>query len=240
MRETPGRRMRRRLGLPGSTGSALPAAAFDYAAGFGWRVLPGASPAPRREPEVPFLVRRAAARPAPVRCSCPVPDCPQPGAHPLDPPLPAATADPRMVRWWWRVRPQASLLLATGGRGPSAVSLPAPAGAQALRALDRRGVRTGPVVATPQRWALLVAPYSLAELGELLYELEWVPPTLRFHGDGGYLALPPTTCGAARTHWERPPQTGPTTAPWLPEVSTVINELVAAGAAMSPSEQNGR
>ena len=86
-------------------------------------------------------------------------------------------------------------MLATGGRAPCAVSLPAVAGARALAALDRTGMRLGPVVATPTRWSLLVAPYSLEQLGELLYAKDCVPSSLRFHGEGGYLALPPSETG---------------------------------------------
>ncbi len=67
--------------------------------------------------------------------------------------------------------------------------------ARALDALDRRGMRLGPVVATPTRWSLLVAPYSMEQLGELLYAKDFVPGSLRFHGEGGYLALPPSETG---------------------------------------------
>ena len=99
-------------------------------------------------------------------------------------------------------------MLATGGRAPCAVSLPAVAGARALEALDRMGVRLGPVVATPTRWSLLVAPYSLEELGELLYAQDWVPSSLRFHGEGGYVALPPSETGRGQIRWERAPLPG--------------------------------
>ncbi len=57
-------------------------------------------------------------------CSCPDPDCVVPGAHPYDPGLLAATTDERMVRWWWTARPDAPVVLATGGGAPCAVSLP--------------------------------------------------------------------------------------------------------------------
>jgi hypothetical protein len=128
-----------------------------------------------------------------------------PGAHPFDPVLLAATTDARMIDWWWTNRPAAPLILATGGRAPSALSLPAIAGARALAEFDRRGERLGPVVATPTRFTLLVAPYDLAELGERLYAHDWVPSSLRFHGEGGYVALPPSHTGAGRVRWERKP-----------------------------------
>lgn len=150
-----------------------------------------------------------------------------PGAHPFDPGLLAATTDERMVRWWWANRPDAPVVLATGGRAPCAVSLPAVAGARALAALEHFGVHTGPVVATPTRWSLLVSPYDLAELGELLHSQDWVPSSLRFHGEGGYLVLPPSEIAAGKVRWERPPGTGPA-GPWLPTVTTVVDALVAA------------
>lgn len=144
--------------------------------------------------------RRPAAGARPV-CACPDPGCVVPGAHPFDPGLLAATTDARMVRWWWTRRPDAPVLLATGGHAPCAVSLPAAAGARALAVLDQRGLRVGPVVATPTRWSLLVAPYGLERLGELLYALDTVPSSLRFHGPGGYLVLPPSQTGTGGVRW---------------------------------------
>ncbi|MEV7613196.1 bifunctional DNA primase/polymerase [Streptomyces sp. NPDC089799] len=162
------------------------------------------------------------------RCACPDPDCSVPGAHPFDPGLLAATTDARMVRWWWTNRPGAPVVLATGGRGPCAVSLPAGAGALALARLDALRLRPGPVVATPSRWSLLVAPYSLERLGELLYAQDRVPSSLRFHGEGGYLLLPPSGVGAGgRVRWERAPLPGGGR-PWLPDVAQVVDALVEA------------
>ncbi|MVO89336.1 DNA primase [Streptomyces sp. p1417] len=166
-------------------------------------------------------------RGAPVRCACPDPDCAFPGAHPLDPGLLAATTDERMVRWWWTNRPGAPVLLATGGRAPCAVSLPAVAGARALAALDKAGVRLGPVVATQARVFILVAPYSMEQLGALLYAKDRVPGSLRFHGDGGYVALPPSETGQGQVRWERAPAPGSAT-PWVPDVQAVVDAVVDA------------
>ncbi|MFD6346453.1 bifunctional DNA primase/polymerase [Streptomyces roseolus] len=163
-------------------------------------------------------------------CACPDPECVVPGAHPFDPGLLAATTDERMIRWWWTRRPDAPVLLATGGRAPCAVSLPAPAGARALRELDAMGMRLGPVVATPTRWSILVAPYALERLGELLYAKDSVPSSLRFHGEGGYLLLPPSTAGTGQVRWEREPLAG-SARPWLPDVEAVVDALVAASTA---------
>ncbi|MGW7431299.1 bifunctional DNA primase/polymerase [Streptomyces sp. NPDC054861] len=160
-------------------------------------------------------------------CACPDPDCVVPGAHPFDPGLLAATTDERMIRWWWTRRPDAPVLLATGGGAPCAVSLPAVAGARALTALDAMGMRLGPVVATPTRWSLLVAPYSLERLGELLYAKDSVPSSLRFHSEGGYLLLPPSVAGTGQVRWERAPLAG-SARPWLPDVEAVVDALVEA------------
>ncbi|WP_256090518.1 bifunctional DNA primase/polymerase, partial [Actinacidiphila rubida] len=162
-------------------------------------------------------------------CACPRANCPVPGAHPLDPGLLAATREPRMVRWWWTRRPDAPIVLATGDR-VSAASLPATAGADALTALENFGFRLGPVAATPTRYHFFVAPYSLDELGELLDSQDWVPTSLRYHGDGGYVPLPPCGTGAAPVRWVRPPVAGKDEgAPWLPPIDTLVDALVRAG-----------
>ncbi|MFC8874082.1 bifunctional DNA primase/polymerase [Streptomyces ardesiacus] len=208
MREILGRR--RRLLSPHDDGRPeLIGAALTYATQWQWPVLPGAAADPR----------------ARSRCACPDPECTVPGAHPFDPGLLAATTDGRMVRWWWANRPAAPIVLATGGAAPCAVSLPALPAARALAALDRAGMRLGPVVASPHRWALLVRPYSMEQLGELLYAKDFVPGSLRFHGEGGYLALPPSETGAGAVRWERAPRPG-SAAPWVPDVEAVVDAVV--------------
>ncbi len=152
------------------------------------------------------------------------PECTVPGAHPFDPGLLAATTDERMVRWWWTNRPARPDR--AGHRRHCAVSLPALAAARALDALDRTGMRLGPVVAAPTRWAILVAPYSM-ELGQLLYAKDFVPGSLRFHGEGGYIALPPSETGQGQIRWERAPLPG-SAAPWVPDVEAVVDAVVEA------------
>ncbi|MFE9251988.1 bifunctional DNA primase/polymerase [Streptomyces sp. NPDC007088] len=159
-------------------------------------------------------------------CACPDPECALPGAHPFEPGLLAATTDARMVRWWWQNRPAAPILLATGGRGPCAVSFPAAAGPATLAALDGLGKRLGPVVAGPERWAILVAPYDFERLGALLYAQDSVPGALRFHGSGGYLPLPPSVTGLGAVRWARAPLPG-SARPWLPDVEAVVGATVA-------------
>ncbi|MEU9088975.1 bifunctional DNA primase/polymerase [Streptomyces sp. NPDC048428] len=225
MREILGRRRRMRFGRRG--GAARLDAALTCATAWQWPVLPGVG------------LRPAGSR-GERGCACPDPECAVPGAHPFDPGLLAATTDARMVRWWWTNRPTAPVLLATGGRAPCALSLPAVAGARALAELDRMGMRLGPVVATPTRWSLLVAPYTLERLGELLHAQDWVPSSLRFHGEGGYLVLPPSEIGTGQVRWERAPERSPrqgsaggapvrvVASPWLPDVGAVLDALVQA------------
>lgn len=216
--------------------SALRSAALTCAERWQWPVVPGVGcdgqvtegrPGDRR-------------RPAPgTGCACPRPDCPVPGIHPYDPGLLAATTDPRMVGWWWTRRPDAPVLLATGSR-VSAVSLPTAAGAQALAVFDALGFRIGPVLATPGRVVLLVAPYSFEELGELLERHDWVPHALRFHGNGGYVVLPPSRTAAGPVEWVREPRPGADgAAPWLPGVSGIIDTLVRAGVSAPDSASDG-
>ncbi|MBO8195689.1 bifunctional DNA primase/polymerase [Streptomyces oryzae] len=179
-----------------------------------WPVVPGAA------------LASPGARGAAAVCACPDPECVVPGAHPFEPVLLAATADPTMVRWWWENRPDAPVILATGRTAPCALSLPAVAGARALATFDRTGVRVGPVIATPTRFSVLVEPYALEELGELLYAQDRVPSSLRFHGDGGYVALPGSLTGAGKVRWEREPDRGAEGRPWLPRMETLLDVLV--------------
>lgn len=230
MREIPGRR-RWLLSRRAVSQAALGGAALDFATVWQWPVLPGVAAGPA----VP-----GDGGPAANSCACPDPECVVPGAHPFDPPLLAATTDARMVRWWWANRPGAPIVLATGGSAPCAVSLPAAAGALALEDLDRLGVRLGPVVATSTRWSLLVAPYSLEALGELLYSKDRVPSSLRFHSAGGYVVLPPSQTGRGAVSWVRAPSPDPrprpggagagpgAERPWLPDVETVVDALIEA------------
>ncbi|MEO3751804.1 bifunctional DNA primase/polymerase [Streptomyces sp. B6B3] len=219
MREILGKLGKRGTDHTEGDGWELRDAALRCAWQWGWPVVPGVEARPDGG------------------CGCPRGDCSVPGAHPFDPQLLAATTDVRMVGWWWTVRPRAPIVLATGGRAPCALSLPAPAGVWALEELDRRGVRPGPVVATPTRFALLVQPYEFAELGELLGSREWVPSTLRFHGSGGYLPLPPSRTGAGRVRWARPPERRAGRVA-LPRAAWLLDVLVEAGIAASAlSEQ---
>ncbi|MFF0435126.1 bifunctional DNA primase/polymerase [Streptomyces sp. NPDC004327] len=238
MREIPGRRRglrfrrgKRDAGMEG-VAKTVPGqldAALLYATAWAWPVLPGVGlrSGGARPTAAGAEARTGAGDLVAAGCACPDPECVAPGAHPFDPGLLAATTDARMIRWWFGGRPDAPVLLATGGRAPCAVSLPAAAGARALAALDAQGMRLGPVVATPNRLAVLVAPYGLERLGELLYAKDSVPGSLRFHGDGGHLPLPPSVTGTGQVRWERAPLEG-SARPWLPDVEAVLDALVEA------------
>ncbi|MFE9422608.1 bifunctional DNA primase/polymerase [Kitasatospora sp. NPDC006697] len=199
-----------------------------------WPVVPGA-----------VLVQRGGGGGAPTAgCSCGDPLCPVPAAHPHDQPLLAATTDARMVRWWWeRHCPQAPLLAATG-TAVAAVSLPVAAGTRLLDYLDALRVVPGPVLAGPTRCALLVAPYGYPELAELLAAQEEtlrpggapgrVPSSVRYHGPGGYLVLPPSRVGlgGAPVRWLRRPVVAAGGGVRLPAVAELLEALLAAGSAV--------
>ncbi|WP_035802241.1 bifunctional DNA primase/polymerase [Kitasatospora mediocidica] len=213
---------------------ALLQAALTCAERWRWPVVPGAVMV-GREPD---------GGPRGLSCSCANPACAVPGAHPHEHPLLAATTEAGMVRWWWeRHSPQASLIVATGG-AVAAVSLPAAAGARVLEYFAALRIQPGPVLATPTRYALLVAPYSYQELAELLVAQEEtllpgggpgrVPSSVRYHGPGGYLVLPPSRSGAGgleAVRWLRRPVALPGGGVRLPAVETLLEPLVAAGTA---------
>ncbi|MCZ7417585.1 MULTISPECIES: bifunctional DNA primase/polymerase [unclassified Streptomyces] len=220
--------MREILGRRRVTRRGRRSAALTCATRWRWPVVPGAEPRERPARAARRLLPTSGTGrtdDAEMACSCGLPDCAVPGAHPFDPDLLAATTDARMVRWWWTRRPDAPVLLATGGRAPCALSLPLDAGLRALDAFEDLRVRTGPVLATPSRLVLLVRPYDLPELGELLHARDRVPSSLRFHGDGGYVPLPPTRLPAGPVRWLRAPERDE---PWLPGVEGLLDVLVEA------------
>ncbi|MET7639321.1 bifunctional DNA primase/polymerase [Streptomyces sp. NPDC005438] len=228
--------MREILGRRRRTSNPLRDAAMSYAGQWRWPVLPGATATTaEHRTATPATSPSPAPSSTAAHCSCGQPDCAVPGAHPHDPVLLAATTDPAMIHWWWTRTPEAPIILATaapvaGSLSPCAISLPAVAGAQALPLFDRRGIRVGPVVAARERFSLLVRPYGLEELGELLYAQDWVPSSLRFHHQDGYLPLPPSRTGSGQVRWERPPavEAG---RPWLPGVADLLDVLVEVAAA---------
>jgi len=150
-------------------------------------------------------------------CACGEPHCPAPGLHPLDPgidpggpkgeelPPGAGLSEAREA---WAAAPGAPLLLPVG-RGFDLLDVPEAAGHRALVRLERMGTRLGPVLATPTGRALFfVAPGAAGALPELLYKTGWDDAGLDLvgHGEGSYLAAPPTAVpGFGTARWLRPP-----------------------------------
>ncbi|MEJ8670128.1 bifunctional DNA primase/polymerase [Streptomyces sp. MS1.AVA.1] len=208
MREILGKR--RRL-LRGDGKSEQISAALTFATQWRWPVLPGVATHPQGH----------------SRCGCPDPDCTVPGAHPFDPGLLAATTDERMLRWWWTNRQAAPIILATGGQAPCAVSLPALPGRS-------RTHRTRPHGYAPRPGRRLARP--LGDPGEAVLHgaagrtavrQGLRPGSLRFHGEGGYIALPPSETGQGPISWQRAPLPG-SASPWVPDVEAVVDAVVEA------------
>nr|WP_237694899.1 bifunctional DNA primase/polymerase [Streptomyces sp. SID5468] len=189
-------------------------AAVRYAEGRHWEVCPGA-----------WLVEADGV----TRCSCGDPGCSEPGAHPTRPDWPGqATGNPDAVRRLWSGQLQASVLLPTG-RTFDAVDVPEAAGCLALARLERMELPLGPVLFTPtRRLVFLVLPGAKAKLPDLLRALGRRPGTLdlRVHGDGDYLAAPPTRLGGAGpVRWARRPNA---LNRWLPDVEEMLSPLAYA------------
>lgn len=171
----------------------------EFSGLWGWDVVPGA-------------------RTAQGACSCGLPDCPAPGAHPLDfaPRVPAGATLDEASEAWSRF-PGAAVMLAVG-RTFDVIEVAEPAGLRALARLERMGVPLGPVAATPQgRAQFFVAPGAAAELPRLLYRMGWDDPAaldLRGLGPGTYLTAPPSDRGGrGPVRWLRPPALDSATKP---------------------------
>jgi len=196
-------------------GSALAAAAARYAA-LGWPVCVGARPvADKQRAGQPRVGQhwggqhwggqrrgdRQPLRGAGRACSCDRVGCPAPGAHPLSPAWQLeATADQAVVRAWWTLWPQASILLVTG-RVFDVLDVPERAGAIALARLAAARKRAGPVAAGAGERALffVTSRSAAAEDDEwwschLDCEPESVPEVtgLRWHCRDSYVLAPPS------------------------------------------------
>ncbi|GAA2398086.1 bifunctional DNA primase/polymerase [Streptomyces glaucosporus] len=169
-------------------------AVAEYTGLWGWDVVPGA---------------RATRGGGRTECSCGVPDCPSPGAHPLDPALtvPAGATLDEATGAWERV-PGAAVLLPVG-RTFDVIEVSAAAGRRALARLERMGLPLGPVAVTPHGRAwFLVAPGAAAELPRLLYRMGWDDTVLdlRGLGPGDHITAPPSDLGGlGPVRWLRPP-----------------------------------
>lgn len=172
-------------------------AVAEYTGLWGWEVVPGT---------------RAARSGARVECSCRVPGCPAPGAHPLDgaAEIPGGTGLGEATELWSRF-PGAALLLPVG-RGFDVLEVAEAAGRRALVRLERMGLPLGPVAVAPHgRVWFLVAPGAAADLPRLLYRMGWddTDLDLRGRGPGEYITAPPSDLsGLGPVRWLRPPAPG--------------------------------
>ncbi|WP_035846031.1 bifunctional DNA primase/polymerase [Kitasatospora azatica] len=170
-------------------------AAAEYAGRWGWTVALGGPPA------------RALVGP----CPCGRARCAAPGLHPpagrTARELPPGAA-PHEVRALWDGQPEASVLL-PAGRTFDVLDVPESAGLRALVRLERMGTQVGPVLAAPTgRLLFFVARGTAERLPDLLYRMGWDDAALDLvcHGEGSYLAAPPTAqAGLGPVRWLRRP-----------------------------------
>ncbi|MBB1253219.1 bifunctional DNA primase/polymerase [Streptomyces alkaliterrae] len=163
------------------------------------------------------------------RCTCGVARCDAPGAHPRDSSWPGqATGSATAARRMWEQQPTASVLLPTG-RTFDAVDVPEIAGCLALARMERMGLGMGPVACTPYgRMLFFVLPGAAAKVPDLIRNQGWSPGAidLTTHGEGGWVAAPPTRVGArGSVQWVRQPNA---VNRWLPDAEEIIPQLAYA------------
>ncbi|MGR8009974.1 bifunctional DNA primase/polymerase [Streptomyces hypolithicus] len=159
-------------------------------------------------------------------CSCGVPACASPGAHPDRPDWATqATGSATAARRLWSKQPRASILLPTG-RTFDAVDVPESAGFLALARMERMDMTLGPVTCTPDRRMLFfVLPGAGAKVADLVRKLGWTPTAidLATRGEGDWVAGPPTRLGGmGAVQWARRPTPANR---WLPDVEELISPL---------------
>ncbi|MFI9364738.1 bifunctional DNA primase/polymerase [Kitasatospora sp. NPDC053057] len=157
-------------------------AAAEYTGRWGWAVATGTP---------------GTGATAPTRCPCGSHRCAAPGLHPAP-----GTADRTTAG------AEGSVLLPTG-RAFDVLDVPEQAGLQALVRLERMGTQVGPVLAPPTgRMQFLVAAGTARRLPDLLYRMGWDDAALDLacHGEGSYVAAPPTVLGElGPVRWLRRP-----------------------------------
>ncbi|MFJ2868512.1 bifunctional DNA primase/polymerase [Kitasatospora sp. NPDC087314] len=158
-------------------------AAAEYTGRWGWTVATGGP---------------AGSATAPTRCPCGTARCAAPGLHPV----------PGGERRARAADAEGSVLFPTG-RAFDVLDVPEQAGLQALVRLERMGTQVGPVLAAPTgRLQFLVAAGAARRLPDLLYRMGWDDAALDLacHGEGSYVAAPPTVLGAlGPVRWLRRP-----------------------------------
>jgi hypothetical protein len=167
-----------------------------------------------------------------MRCSCAVPGCDAPGAHPLRRDWAAlATSNTMALRRMWASEPRAGVLLAAG-RAFDILEVPETAGCLALARLARTA-RTdsapGPVAVTPYgRMQFFVLAGSTAKTPELLRRLGWPSAGLDLvaRGAGEAVAAPPTRMGRrGAVRWVCEPSPANR---WLPDAAELMASLAYA------------
>ncbi|MGF1432101.1 bifunctional DNA primase/polymerase [Kitasatospora sp. LaBMicrA B282] len=183
-------------------------AAAEYAGRWGWTVALGGSQA-----RSGATARWQGDGQPPIgdRCDCGRPHCAAPGLHPphgADARELPPGATSHEARTLWDGTAEASVLLPTG-RSFDVLDVPEPAGLRALVRLERMGTQVGPVLASPAgRLLFFVARGTAEKLPDLLYRMGWDDAALDLscHGEGGYLAAPPTVLpGLGPMRWLRHP-----------------------------------
>jgi Bifunctional DNA primase/polymerase, N-terminal len=151
-------------------------------------------------------------------CSCPDPDCSDPGKHPrLAGWKRHASVDAAVVGEWWRRWPQANLGLVTGRRF-DVLDLDGDLGVEALRAVlsIAPSEHPGPVARTGGGgWHLLYRPSGLGNRVGLLPGVDW-------RGRDGLIVAPPSRHASGTPYaWVRP------LTATLPEVPAGLRRLLA-------------
>ncbi|MFI9275357.1 bifunctional DNA primase/polymerase [Kitasatospora sp. NPDC052896] len=205
-----------RLGIRRRIRATACQAAAEYAGRWGWTVALGGVPRGRSV----------------VRCACARPHCAAPGLHPPHGGGPRELppgASPHVVRALWDGTPEAAVLL-PAGHAFDVLDVPEPAGLRALVRLERMGTQVGPVLSSPTgRLLFFVARGTAARLPDLLYRMGWDDAALDLacHGEGSYLAAPPTVlAGLGAVRWLRHPTRESAARP--PEARLLLGTLAYA------------
>lgn len=163
------------------------------------------------------------------RCSCGDTACAAPGAHPADRHWASeASGSATAVHRLWATQPHASVLLPTG-RTFDAVDVPETAGCLALARMTRMDLTLGPVTSSPDgRMLFFVLPGGAAKVPDLVRKLGWAPGALDLtaHGEGGWLAAPPSRVGGrGSVQWACRPTAANR---WLPDADELLPPLAYA------------
>ncbi|WP_285760647.1 bifunctional DNA primase/polymerase [Nocardiopsis ansamitocini] len=194
------------------------ASAQEYAA-LGWPVCRGASPD----------------RVGPRSCTCDRMGCPDPGVHPMSAAWATeATTDAAVLERWWKIEPDANIILATG-RVFDVLDVPADTGTLALARMDaHHGFAPGPVASVGGlRTLFFVATRSPVDEDEWWScSLDCVPetvddsPGLRWHCRDSYVPAPGSVLpGNGEVTWIRSAFVLGATPPVLPDPIAALSLL---------------